>query len=99
MSIDSSSPTRRKFLANSALATSAALLASGGVFNFLAPNQAAASNGSIRPFRVMLFQHVSNHLTAFLRQVPGGASRISPGFAPFLSISLQIGRESCREKV
>src|SRR3546814_16985983 len=52
MSIDSSSPTRRKFLANSALATSAALLASGGVFNFLAPNQAAASNGSIRPFRV-----------------------------------------------
>src|SRR3546814_5662492 len=52
MSIDSSSPTRRKFLANSALATSAARLASGGVFNFLAPNQAAASNGSIRPFRV-----------------------------------------------
>src|SRR3546814_6649485 len=39
MSIDSSSPTRRKFLANSALATSAALLASGGVFNFLAPNR------------------------------------------------------------
>src|SRR3546814_11433640 len=51
MSIDSSSPTRRKFLANSALATSEALLPSGGVFNFLAPNQAAASYGTITPFR------------------------------------------------
>jgi pimeloyl-ACP methyl ester carboxylesterase len=53
MPIDPSSPTRRKFLANSALATSSAILVSGGALNFLAGNEAAAAApGSIRPFQV-----------------------------------------------
>lgn len=48
----SSSPTRRRFLATSALATSAAVLAAGGALSLLPVQQATATEGdAIRPFQ------------------------------------------------
>jgi pimeloyl-ACP methyl ester carboxylesterase len=53
MSTDTSLPTRREFLANSALAASAAISVSGGAVNLMSARHAAASEvASVRPFRV-----------------------------------------------
>ncbi|UXN67464.1 epoxide hydrolase (plasmid) [Phyllobacterium sp. A18/5-2] len=53
MSAFSPSPTRRRFLATSALVTSASILAAGGAMGLLPVRQAAASEGdAIRPFHV-----------------------------------------------
>ncbi|WP_183799268.1 epoxide hydrolase family protein [Mycoplana azooxidifex] len=53
MSALSPSPTRRRFLATSALVTSATVLAAGGALNLLPVQQAAATESkAIRPFQV-----------------------------------------------